>query len=148
MTMTLDRFEDLLDLYGPDFASWPRDDAASARALLNSSVDASIAHESALLLNASLNAYEIAPPSAAFEAKLLDLAPSSIAVVEKSNDDFLSWFSLKGLSIGATALACAAFGFTIGISSLNALHTNANAEAFVTASYDSYSDESWYGDEG
>lgn len=148
--MTLEQFEENLDLYGSDLSIWPDHLAQAADGLLKSSSAAQHALEDARLLDATLDAYTIDAPSAAFEASLLDLAPKASVSEQQQKGGIKSWFSLRLVTTATAALACAAFGFVIGIQSINSIQMDKEADAFVSASLDgtSYTDEFWTGEEG
>lgn len=145
--MTLEQFEDCLDRYGSEVSRWPDGNALAAEALLEQSDSARLMLEDALLLDDTLDAFEIAPPSAAFEASLLDLAPKP-QQAKRGHGGVMSWFSLRGFTMAAAGLACAAFGFIVSLQSMNTIQTEAEADAFVMASATSLSDDIWLGDDG
>lgn len=145
---TPEDFENALDLYGSDLIRWPVELSDRAQALLSSSALARRMLENARVLDDALNGYIIAPPDAAFEARLLDLAPASDKPLPQSRKRLLAAINLRLFTAMATGLACAAFGFVISVQSIDAMQTDAEAEAFMTASTRSLSGEFWQGDEG
>ncbi len=147
--MTPEQFENALDLYGSDLSIWPESMAEDAQDLLTQSEKARQTLEDAVLLDTTLDAYTVEEPSAAFEARLLDLAPKAHTASEAGAGNALkSWFSLRWASAAAASLACAAFGFAVGLQSVDSIQTRKDAEAFMTASISTYTDEFWTGEEG
>ncbi|MCH8489881.1 MAG: hypothetical protein LAT81_08135 [Oceanicaulis sp.] len=76
--MTLDRFEDLAGLYGPDPASWPAAERGAARAFMTAHPDAA---RQALAQVSALNdllesAREAGPDAALFEAVIASAPPA------------------------------------------------------------------------
>lgn len=145
--MTPEQFEDCLDLYGSNFARWPEGEAADAKALLEISGSARLMLEDALTLDDALGDFTVEAPSAAFEARLLDLAPKPAPKLAQKAGLF-GRFNLRSLTMASAGLACAAFGFVVGLQSIQIIQTNTEAEAFMTASITSISEDIWLGDEG
>ncbi len=149
--MTLDHFELCLDRYGSDLGRWPAEAADEASALLDTSEAARSLHQDALSLDDALNAYEVAPPSAALEAALLDLAlpPASASAAKQQagrKRGLFDWFDLRIASTAAAGVFCAAVGFVIGLQSIDTIQTQTDAEAFLMASSSSLSADFWSGD--
>lgn len=147
--MTLERFEDLLDLYGPNLADWPEQHRSSAQELLASSETARDWLADANLMVSALDSYEVDAPSAQLEASLLDLAPKAPARQVRRSEGFLSWIDLRIFSTAGAALACAAFGLVIGLNAIQPSETATDeADLFVTAALTTYDTNFWEGDEG
>ena len=147
--MTLERFEDLLDLYGPNLADWPEQHRASAQELLASSETARDWLADANLMVSALDSYEVDAPSAQLEANLLDLAPRASTRPVRRSEGFLSWIDLRIFSTAGVALACAAFGLVIGLNAIQPSETTTDeADLFVTAALTTYDTNFWEGDEG
>lgn len=144
--MTPEQFEDHLHLYGSDLTCWPDNLSVQARHLLEVSEAARRDYDDACLLDQTLNDWRVADPDPGFEARLLDLAPSAPAPVRTPRR--ASWFSLRIATTAAASLACAAFGFAIGLESLTAIQTTQEAEAFISASVTDFSETFWTGEEG
>ena len=145
--MTPEQFEDCLDCYGTNFANWPEDKAEAARPLLEMSESARQAFDDALLLNDALDGYEIAPPGASLEARLLDLASKPAEqYATKKRSGLPGWFSLRTATMAGLSLACAAFGFVVSLQSYNSYQTEAEAEAFLVASGSYLSEDIWSGE--
>lgn len=150
--MTLERFETLLDLYGPNIADWPETDRQSADQLLAESDAAQELMADAAFMMDALDSYTVAEPSPEFDARLLDLAPTGKPVLPaKTSGGFFSWFDVRMFSTAGAALACAAFGLVIGLNAIepaDTTTTNDEAEMFMTAALTSYDTAFWEGDEG
>lgn len=149
--MTLERFEDLLDLYGPDLTVWPTSDREAASALLDTSEGARDLMADASFMMDALDQYTVPDPSPEFEASLLDLAPVAATKTAPQTGGFFSWFDLRMFSTAGAALACAAFGLVIGLNAIEPADTATStdeAEMFMTAALTSYDTAFWEGDEG
>lgn len=146
--MTFEKFEALLDRHGPDLALWPAEERAIAAALLRCMPAARKAHEDAFFMVAALDSYDIAPPSAALEASLLDLAPVPPVKAQLKQSLLSRIFDLRFLTSAGAALACTVFGLVIGFSSLQTELVQQDADAFITASNSDYDSAFWLGDGG
>jgi hypothetical protein len=146
--MTFGKFETLLDQYGPDLARWPADERAIAAALLRCMPAARKAHEDAFFVAQALDSYETIPPSATFEARLLDLAPPASGRTSPGRSLVSRIFDLRILTSAGAALACTAFGLIIGFSSLQSELIQQDADAYITASNSDYDSTFWLGDGG
>ena len=140
--MKLERFESLLDLHGPDLSSWPEAEQPSARVLLSESADARSIQEDALFMEDALNSYSVAMPSASFEASLLDLAPSATRAVVK--ESLLSRIlNIRVMTSAGMALASMVFGVFIGLSVMEPVILDDEADAFLSAAAGSFDSEFW-----
>lgn len=71
--LALERFEELLDLYGTNLARFPEDERAAAAALLAANEDAQRLHAQALALEAGLQAMAAPEPSAALRRAVAEI---------------------------------------------------------------------------
>jgi len=110
-SMELTRLAELLDAYGGDPGRWPAAERDAALALLASSPVARAQQQAAALLDAGLDAYSVAPPSAALRA----------AVIAASPRPRVGWrASLAGLwqDLGGWQLAGPAFAASLALGAL------------------------------
>ena len=148
--MHLERFEHLVDAYGPDLIDWPVEDRAAAETLLRDSREAQDLVHSARQLNAALDDYQVAAPSPDFESMLLDMSPPAPRREVRKSRGF-TWAGLRFLTSASAALACAAFGLVVGFSVQDApaeTVTSDEADAFVSVAFSSYDETFWKGEEG
>ena len=144
--MKLEEFEDCLDLYGADLTRWPEAKAGAGHACLQSSELARIMLDDARQLDSALDDFRIALPTAAFEARLLDLSPVAPAALPMRRKS--GWLDLRIFSTAVASLACAAFGMVIGFQTVQSVQTEVDADAFLTASATTLSTDFWSGEEG
>ena len=146
--MQLIDFEHAVDRYGSDLSRWPTDIQSPARALVADNDAARALLEDAALLDSALDAYEVDPPSAALDARLLALAPKAARPAAQSAN-WKRWFDLRGLSIAGASFACAVFGLVVGYQSVEWLQTeDVQADAFLTASAYNPDVSLWTGEDG
>jgi len=82
--MTLDRFEDLAGLYGPDLMSWPDAERGEGQAFMAAHPEAArTALAQARALNALLESARDAAPNAALYASVIASAPASEAAAPR-----------------------------------------------------------------
>jgi len=74
-TMSVSRFEALIDAYGAAAERWPAEERAAAQALLDRSAAARAARDAAARLDALLDRAPAEPPSAALVQRVLAAAP-------------------------------------------------------------------------
>ena len=98
-------------------------------------------------LRSALDLYEVSPPDARFEARLLDLSPSSEPALKKTKQKRFA-FDLRLISSAGIAFACAAFGVLAGLSATAPATTTDHAEAFMSVAAANYDTAFWGGDEG
>ncbi len=71
--LTLERFEELLDLYGADLARFPKEERAAAAALVAADPHAQRLHAQALALEAGLQGMPAPEPSAALRRAVAEI---------------------------------------------------------------------------
>jgi hypothetical protein len=104
--MTLTRLADLLEAYGADPQRWPSAERTPAEALLQSDPRAAELQRSALSLDAQLDMFEVAEPSAHLRARVLEIPIRHAAAPARSM--FAGW------RLVALALLPCALGFASG----------------------------------
>src|SRR5664279_2480822 len=107
--MTLDRFSQLLDAYGAEPSRWPAHERALAESLLAGDARALALQEAASLLDAHLDAFEVAEPSAHLQARILE-----IPIRHRPIQSRAARFRLAGWQLAALALLPCAIGFVSG----------------------------------
>jgi hypothetical protein len=104
--MTLARLADLLEAYGADPQRWPSAERTPAEALLQSDPRAAELQRSARLLDAQLDMFEVAEPSAHLQARVLEIPIRHTAAPAR--------FTFAGWRLVALALLPCALGFASG----------------------------------
>jgi hypothetical protein len=104
--MTLARLADLLEAYGADPQRWPSAERTAAEALLQSDPRAAELQRSARLLDAQLDMFEVAEPSAHLQARVLEIPIRHAATPAR--------FMFAGWRLAALALLPCALGFASG----------------------------------
>ena len=145
--MQIDQFEYLLNVHGAELSDWPEERREAARMLLAQSPEAQSLLAEAQDLTSALDLYEVSPPDARFEARLLDLSPSPAASPQKTKRKRFA-FDLRLISSAGIAFACAAFGVLAGLSATAPATTTDHAEAFMSVAAANYDTAFWGGDEG
>ena len=145
--MQIDQFEYLLNVHGAELSDWPEERREAARMLLAQSPEAQSLLAEARDLTSALDLYEVSPPDARFEARLLDLSPSPAASPQKTKRKRFA-FDLRLISSAGIAFACAAFGLLAGFTASPPATTTDNAEAFMSVAAANYDTAFWGGDEG
>lgn len=143
--MSMERFESLLDRYGPDIDVWPPADRDFAQTYLATSQEGRAALADAHFLETELNAYTVVEPSAALEAALLDLSPVT-RPARPAKRGLFGRFDFRFVTTAGVSLACATFGLVIGMSAPGAVALTDDADAFVTAAAGSYDTAFWEND--
>jgi hypothetical protein len=104
--MTLARLGELLDAYGAEPQRWPSAERAAAEALLQSEPRAAELQRSARLLDAQLDVFEVAEPSAHLQARVLEIPIRHAAAPAR--------FTFAPWRLIALALLPCALGFASG----------------------------------
>jgi predicted anti-sigma-YlaC factor YlaD len=104
--MTLDRFSQLLDAYGAEPSRWPAHERAIGELLVAGDARARALQNTASMLDAHLDAFEVAEPSAHLQARILE--------IPIRHQPQRARFRLAGWQLAALALVPCALGFVSG----------------------------------
>lgn len=107
-TITLARLRALLDSYGADPTRWPADERVAALVLLQADPQARALREEAARLDAALDGWVIAAPSAGLAARVLASAPAPRE----------HWLRRLWEDIGGWRLAAPAFAASLALGAL------------------------------
>ncbi len=127
--MSLERFEDLAEIYGGEIARWPEGEREAARALVSAHPERlSPVLAAAAQLDRLLDLAPAQSPNAALLGRLITAAPQPVASTRR-------WIAGLGAALGLSAAAFAgvAIGVATGRAPQAAAPVVAQAEPVVTA---------------
>lgn len=117
MSLSLQRFSELVEAYGGDASRWPGRERAAARALLADSAEARALIEREIVVERGLQLPEPPPPPAALRARILQAAPSRPAAKSRGFwrdllDEFGGW---RPVLVPAAAALVLGLGLGLGL---------------------------------
>jgi hypothetical protein len=107
--MSVARFAELLDAYGGALERWPSDDRVRAEVLLQNDQEAQCIQRVAQELDAELDRFELADPSSALRARVLE-----IPIRHARQEHVAASGRLRGLRLLLIALVPCVLGFASG----------------------------------